>query len=92
VALSEATEAAHPANPHCRTWLLHGDSDPFCSEANLDAVRRALGETDVQSTSLFGTGHWPAQEASESTMQMIERMLEALSTTAIEQRDAESVE
>ena len=92
MALSEATEAAHPANPHCRAWLLHGDSDPFCSEANLAAVREALGKTAVQSTELFGTGHWPAQEAPESTMQMIERMLEALLTTAVEQRDAESVE
>jgi len=91
MALSEATEATPPANPDCCTWVLHGDSDPFCSEVHLASVRRALGDTDVQSTCLFGTGHWPAQEAPDSTMQMIDRMLVVLSTTEVE-RSAETAE
>jgi 4-hydroxyacetophenone monooxygenase len=84
IALSEAAEAAPPAYVDCRTWVLHGDSDPFCTSESLALVERALGETRVQFTCLPGVGHWPTQEAPEAALELIDSVLDALERAVAE--------
>jgi 4-hydroxyacetophenone monooxygenase len=91
IALSEATEASPPANTECRTWVLYGDSDPFCTSESLALVGQALGETCVQFTCLPGIGHWPTQEAPEATLELIDSVLDSLAV-ALADGGAESVQ
>ncbi|MDO8770081.1 MAG: alpha/beta fold hydrolase [Burkholderiaceae bacterium] len=90
IALSDAAEAAAPANAECRTWVLHGDSDPFCTSESLALVERALGETRVEFTRLPGIGHWPTQEEPEATLDLIDTVLDSLEG-ALADSGAESV-
>lgn len=78
IALSDASEADPPANVECCTWVLHGDSDPFCTSESLALVERALGQTRVEFTCLPSVGHWPTQEAPEATLKLIDIVIDSM--------------